>query len=682
MLPAGTLVPTLRGVRVLDLEAAVSGVFTGGSYALIGVAITLMFRSTGVLSFAHAAFAAVAAFVYVDFGDRGWPLPLAAAVAVLAATVYGLLVERLAVRPLVGASPATRLIATLGILTFTSGLLLWHYGFAPVVAEPLLPTRSVTVLDVAVSYQKVAVLATAAVLAALLAGFLDRTRFGTAVRAVAQDPEAARLHGISLGAVARFNWGLGACLSAIVGVLVAPLQIVNVGTFTLLLTKSLAGTLVGGMASLPLTFLGGLLVGVIEAIASVRFDQPGMRELSVLGLVVVVLLVRRTWAVAPTAYTEPRTRRRIRIPVPAAVRPLVFALAGVGAVVALVVPAGSTYWSFVGGRTLFFVIQALSLVMLVGWGGQVSLMQGAYVGVGALGTGYLVVEHELALWLALLLSAVAGTAMGAIAGIPALRLSGLQFAVASLAFTGAAAAWLFERPEIPSSLARSDLFGIDLASDTSIYYVMLPLTGLLMLAAANLRRSVQGRFLIAARDAPEAVEHFGASATRARMGVFLVAAFTATLGGGLYAVLISGLSPTDFAPMLSLSLLVYTVVGGSQSLVGPVMAGLAFGLLPQITQSTAGGSANAVPDIIAGATVILVLVFRPGGLADLVPRPRLAPAVPTASTVDVAAAVRERLRDVAPPTASATLAAARSHLHQPTNPGEPRARGAFRAPVA
>src|SRR3546814_1037065 len=118
--------------------------------------------------------------------------------------------------------------------------------------------------------------------------------------------------------------------------------------------------------------------------------------------------------------------------------------------------------------------------------------------------------------------------MGAVAGIPALRLSGLQFAVASLAFTGAAAAWLFERPEIPSSLARSDLFGIDLASDTSIYYVMLALTALLMLAAANLRRSVQGRFLIAARDAPEAVEHFGASATRARMGIFLVAAFTAT----------------------------------------------------------------------------------------------------------------------------------------------------------
>lgn len=290
------------GVLVLDLEAAVSGVFTGGSDALVGVAITLMFCSTGVLSFAHAAFAAVAAFVYVDFGERGWPMPLAAAVAVVAATAYGLIVERLAVRPLVGASPATRLIATLGILTFTSGLLLWHYGFAPVVAVPLLPARSVTILDVAVSPQKVAVLVTAAVLAALLAGFLERTRFGTAVRAVAQDPGAAGLHGISLGAVARFNWGLGACLSAVVGILVAPLQIVNVGTFTLLLTKSLAGTLAGGMASLPFTFLGGLLVGVVEAIASGRVDEPGMRELAVLGLVVVVLLsgARGRWPPPPT----------------------------------------------------------------------------------------------------------------------------------------------------------------------------------------------------------------------------------------------------------------------------------------------------------------------------------------------------------------------------------------------
>ena len=671
---------------MLEIEATVSGVFTGGSYALIGIAITLMFRSTGVLSCAPAAFAAVAAFMYVDLAERGWPLGLAAAVAVLAATAYGLVIERFAVRPLAGAAAAARLIGTLGILTATSGILLWHYGFAPVVAEPLLPRESISVLGVEISYQRATVLVAAAIAAATLAWFLERTRFGTAVRAVAQDPEAARLHGISLGAVARFNWGLGAALSAAVGILVAPLQVVNVGTFTLLLTKSLAGTLVGGLASLPLTFAGGLLVGVVEAIAAVRFDQPGMIEIAVLVVVLAVLVGRRRWAAAPTTYAgDGHRRRRVGVTAPPALRAVVFVALGAGAVFALVVPAGSTYWSFVGGRTLFFVIQALSLVMLVGWGGQVSLMQGAYVGVGALGTGYLVTEHGMPLWAALLLSAVAGTVMGAVAGLPALRLSGLQFAVASLAFSAAAAAWLFERPEIPSSLARSELFGIDLSSDTTVYYVMLAITGVLLLAAANLRRSVQGRFLIAARDVPEAVEHFGASAARARMGVFLVAAFTATLGGGLYAVLITGLSPTDFAPMLSLSLLVYTVVGGSQSLAGPVVAGLAFGLLPQITQGTASGSANAVPDIIAGATVVLVLIFRPDGLASLLPRPRWRPSGATSSESSRAgSAVQERLHGVRPPTASALQAALRSRLNQPPAKyqGDACARGPFRTPVA
>jgi len=664
---------------VLEIEAAVSGIFTGGSYALMGVAITLMFRSTGVLSFAHAAFAAVAAYLYVDFSQRGWALPLAAAVAVAIATAYGLVVERIAVRPLVGANPATRLIATLGVLTTTSGLLLWHYGFAPMIAEPLLPEGSISVVDVQVSYQKMGVLIAAAATAASMAWFLARTRFGTGLRAVAQDPEVARLHGVSLGAVARFNWGLGAFLSAVAGILVAPLQTVNVGTFTLLLISSLAGTLVGGLYSLPLTFVGGLLVGVVEAVAAVRFDQPGMVEVAVLALVLVVLVARRTWPAAPSAFTgDSPPRTRLRLPVPGELRYVAFAAIGAGAVLAVMVPAGSTYWSFVGARTLFFVIETLGLVMLVGWGGQVSLMQGAYVGVGALGTGYLVVERGLPLGAALLLSALAGTALGAVAGLPALRLSGLQFAVASLAFSAAAAAWLFERPEIPSSMPRSDLFGVDLSSDTSVYFVMLALTVLLLVAASNLRRSVQGRFLIAARDAPEAVEHLGASATRIRMGVFLVAAFTATLGGGLYAVLITGLSPTDFAATLSLSLLVYTVVGGSTSVAGPVLAGLVFGLLPQVTQESAGGAADAVPDIIAGAALLLVLAVRPEGLASFLPRvsslgsPPVSPPAPV-----IASAVRTRLREARPPSAGAIRVAARSHRYQQSNPGDahvPRSR--------
>lgn len=170
------------------------------------------------------------------------------------------------------------------------------------------------------------------------------------------------------------------------------------------------------------------------------------------------------------------------------------------------------------------------------------------------------------------------------------------------------------------------------------------------------------------------------------MGVFLVAAFTATLGGGLYAVLVSGLSPTDFAPMLSLSLLVYTVVGGSQSLVGPVMAGLAFGLLPQITQSSSSGSASAVPDVIAGATVILVLVFRPEGLASLVPRFRLGASAGTSAVPEAVTSgdrVRHRLAGVRPPTAEVVRNAIRCSSSTTTyHHGGTHDRGTSRTPVA
>ncbi len=661
---------------MIETQAVVSGIFTGGGYALVAVAITLMFRSTGVLSFAHAAFAAVSAYLYVDFVDRGWAHPLAAAVAVLGATAYGLVVERVAIRPVRYADAATRLIATLGVLTLTTGLLLWHYGFSPVSAELLLPDGSVTILDVAVSYQKMAVLVVAAVAAVLLGWFLERTRFGTAVRAVAQDAEAARLHGVSLANVARFNWALGAALSAVVGVLIAPLASVNVGTFTLLLAKALTGTLVGGMASLPLSFAGGLLVGVVESFAVIRFEQPGAPEVGVLLLVVAVLVLRRKWPAVPEAPTDARPARRIPPLVRTAgegIQRLLLPLMAVGAVMAVTVPARSTYWAFVGGRSLFFVIEALSLVILVGWGGQVSLMQGAYVGIGAFGTAYLVGEHDMSLLPALLLSALAGAALGALAGLPALRLSGLQFAVASLAFSAAAAGWLFERPEFPTSMSRGDLLGIDLQSDIAVYFVMLAITAVLFLVAWNIRRSAQGSLLIAARDASSTAAHFGVNSSRVRMGAFLVASFISALGGGLYVVLTTGVSAGDFTSLLSLSLLVYTVVGGTQSLLGPVLAGVAFGVLPQVLQSDAGTSANAVPDIIAGVIVVVLLATRPQGLASAFPLDRIKRAASSEAgasedPAEVYSRTRARLARRRPPTVGrlAALSRRRAPLNVPT----------------
>lgn len=618
------------------VNAVLVGIFTGGAYALIAVSITLMFRSTGVLSFAHAAFASVGAYVYADLaGSREWPAVPAALVALLVTMVYGMAVERLAIRPVRHSNSTTKLMATLGVLALTTGLLLLVYGFQPTSAPLLLPDRLVSIGSLRITYQQVTVLVVAGIAAGVLGWFLQTTRFGIAVRAVAQNAETSRLMGVSLTQVARFNWLLGSALAGATGILLAPLSPITAATFTLLLAKALTGTLFGGLMSLPLSFAGGISVGVLDSLTIMQSSSPGAKELVTLVVVVALLVFRKNWApdmvIAPAAELKKpnvvldRLRQVLSGPWsrlgPRA--PLIVASAVLAFLIFNQIQQGNTssgYWGFVGARGLFFVIEALSLVVLVGWGGQASLMHGAYVGIGAFSTAYLVVERGMPLELAIVVAGLVGMFMGALAGLPALRLSGLQFGIASLAFAGAASEWLFRRPEFPKSLPRGTFFGVDLFDDFNLFLVMLPITILVYLAVWSLRRSTFGPLLLSARDAGTTVAHFGADPKRTRIAAFMMASFIASLGGALYGVLLTRFTPFDFSLILSISLLLNAVVGGIESLSGPVIAGIVFGIIPQLIQKESGPSASALPDVIAGATVILLIALRPRGLASLFER--------------------------------------------------------------
>ncbi len=611
---------------MLYFNGAVVGIFAGAAYSLVAVSITLMFRSTGVLSFAHAAFAMVGAYTYADFaGTRGWPGPLAAAASLGITVVFGILVERIAIRPVSNASSSTKLIVTLGVLSATTGLVLQVYGFAPISSPLLLPDKFITIGSLRFSYQQVAVLVSAGVLALFLGAMLQRTRLGSAVRAAAENAETAQLMGVSLPQVARFNWALGAGLAGLTGILVAPLSVITGATFPLLLTRALTATLIGGLVSLPLTFLGGLLVGVVQSITILRSSSPGAQDLVTLFLVVGLLLGRRNWPKEATGDMFAPSVGRVPSLAPLTDRisalysrwRTVFAiLASVVAVWMIYVPATSGYWGFIGARGLFYVIEALSIVLLVGWGGQVSIMHGAYVGIGAFTTAYLV-GRGVPVELAVLIAAFTGMVMGAIAGLPALRLTGLQFGIASLAFGAAASEWLFKRPEFPKTLSRGSVFGLDLFDDSHLFLVMLPTTALLYLLVWNLKRSTFGPLLLSSRDAASTVAHFGADPKRTRMATFLLASFVASLGGAFYGILLTGFQPFDFSFALSIQLLIFAVVGGSQSLGGPIVAGLLFGVVPQLLQGQSGTSASAGPDIIAGVLVIALMALRPAGIASL-----------------------------------------------------------------
>ena len=617
------------------VEAAIVGIVAGGTYALLGVGITLMYRTTGVLSFANAAFAMVAAYVYTDLAnEQRWPVGLAALTGVVVAVACGLLVEKLAARRVAHAEAEVQMIVTLGVLSLASGAMLLLYGFRPSPAPLLLPDRFIKVGSVGVGYQQLALLALALVAAGGLRLFLARSRFGLAIRAVAQDSDVASLLGMRSSRVAAFNWGLGALLSGAAGVLVAPLVLLSVASFPLLLVKALGAALVGGLSSIGVTLGGGLGIGALEAVASIRFSAPGTREAAILVLVVIVLLVRRTW--------QPDHRSAVAVPVSTpTVLPAVLArqVAKLGAltrsvargtllpilVLGALVPIGSEYWGFVGARALFYVIEALSLVLLVGWGGQVSLMNGAYVGVGAFLTAHFV-DRGMPLELALVAAGLVGTVLGLLAVLPALRLSGIQFAIASLVFSAAASQWLFQRAPFADlssgQLPRGTFLGVDLADSSQLYLVMLGVTAVAFLAAWNLRRSTYGAVLLACRAAPTVVEHFGTSAARVRTATFLFASFMATIGGGFFAVLVTSFTAAEFSVQLSISLLLYAVVGGTRSLLGPILAGVVFGVLPELLQSGSDAGASAWPDLLSGGIILVMVAASPGGLAGLLQRGR------------------------------------------------------------
>lgn len=630
---------------MLYINSILVGIVSGSVYSLIGVSMTLMFRSTGVLSIAHAGFAMVGAYMYADLaGARGWPRLVALVVALGVTVTYGLVVERVAIRPVRAASATTKLIVTLGVLSLTTGVILSTYGFEPTSAPLLLPSGVARIGSLGISYQQLFIFALAGAVAIGLGWFLAATRMGTAIRAVAQHADAARLMGVSLNQVARINWAIGAALAGISGILIAPLAPVTAATFPLIVVKALTATLFGGLVSLPLTFAGGLAVGVVESLTVLKASAPGAQELTVLVVVLVLLFARRSWpaeaAAGVDAGSTVRLRRvseavqglRRRLPVWPQLGPRLRLAVGIGAAVfatiGLISTAGSEYWGFVFARTLFYVLEALSLVLLVGWGGQVSLMHGAYVGIGAFTTGYLVVDQGWSLGPAIIVAALVGVAMGAAAGLPALRLSGLQFAIASLAFSAAASSFLFRREELRFSrfLDRQELFGIDLFSSYSLFLVMLPVTAVCYFAVWRVRRSSFGALLLASRDAPATVSHFGADPRRTRMWAFMLASFIASLGGAFYGVLLTAFRPEDFAFQLSVILLLYAVIGGIDSLAGPILAGLAFGLVPELVAGEASTQASAWPDIVAGVVVIGLMAWRPTGLGSLLrkaPRPAL-----------------------------------------------------------
>ncbi|MES5822554.1 ATP-binding cassette domain-containing protein [Streptomyces sp. RG80] len=631
----------------LTYDLTLAGLSVGSAAALTGIGLIVTYRATGVLNFAHGAIAMVCAYALRScVVEWGWPLWAGATVTLLVlAPGIGLALERFVFRPLavLGGDPAQTLVASIGVFVLLVGgaALVWGQGArddAPelVSADPWGQLAVVLVLSVAV-------------------GTLIRwTRFGRELRAVVDDRQLAVLGGIDADRVAAAGWAFGSFTAGLTGVLLAPYVRLDPYGLPLLVMEVVAVAVAARMRSLPVAVVVALGIGVAQSQLT-RLHPSGWGEplLQAVGanLFVVALLV--------AALALPRVGGRDALPRTATARVPTPPGAWIVAVVLFLLPlgfAGPDLTTSVQVPALGVVL--LSLVVVTGRGGQISLGQAAYAGLGALFTALLAAGRfpglprlpELA---ALALAVVLVAPLGLLTGWPAISRRGLALALATFAVGVGVSRFVFAQPYATSGLSLGRPSGFD--GDRAYYALELALLAAALLATRLLRTGRTGRALAAMRDHEAGAQAAGVRVPSLKLLAFVAGAALAALGGGMLGMGLRAFDPGAFDPVRGLLWFAAVVVLGADSTLGALLAAA---LLVGLDAGARGGMAAALIGVLA------VLVGRfPGGpyeaLRTAAGRLRLRRAV---VLTPLGEGVRARLRPVEPrspriPAPPATVAA-------------------------
>ncbi|WP_326655954.1 branched-chain amino acid ABC transporter permease [Streptomyces sp. NBC_00385] len=606
------------------LVFTVVGLSTAAVYAVIGSGLVLTHTAAGVFNFAHGAAGMLAAFSYWQLAvGWGWPVPLALATVLLVlAPAFGLLVERVLMRPVQNLGEAERLVMTVALLTGCIAFARWVWD--PNAPRPLVPffsDRAALRLGPAtVTWHQAVTMAVALAIAAALWFLLHRTRAGTEMRASVDDRALARLTGADPLRAGRLAWVLGIQLAAVGGILIAPTVALDAQQLSLLIVSAYTAAVFGRLRSLPLTFLGAVVVGLLEAYLAGYLPRndylPGVRLAAPALLLFLALLV------FPHRRLRGRDRKAIPVPMPGRRGSLLLAGAIVTlAVVFVTVLDENAVISY--GVVFSLGLVALSFVPLAGLAGQVSLCQLSIAGVGALTWGHLGAQGGL--W-ALVVAVLTAAGVGALIALPALRLSGIYLVLGTAAFAVVMDRWIFTLPAFEVfgvrialfdqgsvSVTGPDLFGLHLTSPRELMVLAAVCLALTSLAVAAIRRSRFGRRLIALRDSEAAYVTLGGRLLGAKVAVFALSAGIAGLGGALYGMQQQTVTAEQFNLVAGLPVFLIAVIGGLGTIGMGLFAGLAF-VVPTQVLTGLGPWAHDLSALLIALTG-MALAHSPSGVA-------------------------------------------------------------------
>ena len=611
------------------------GIISGLTYSLLGIGLTLVYRSSRVINFAHGEMGALPALLIPIFAlNLGWNYWPSLAIALISSMALGALFEYLIIRRLRSASRLTVLVATIGAaqLLFIAGALLPKGGDLAGKGYPTPFDWRISVDTLILGPGQLTILAAVPLIAIGLAAFLGRSSLGKASRAAAENGEAAQLAGVPINRVSIAIWAVAGLLAGSSAILIGPTRplTLSVALGPQLMLRALAAAMLGGLTRISSVFFAGVAIGIIEALVLWNYPIGGMLDLVLFALIVASFVLKRglgylargneesSWSLAASVKPlAPKVSAGVRI------RFVKYFSLGILLMSAVYLPTRlSAAEQFFLSGVVLFAIMGLSLVVLTGFAGQVSMGQFAFVAIGCALGGRLY-QIGLPHLPGLAVSTLAGGLVALVIGLPALRIRGLFLAVTTLAFSVATTGWLLQqdwlnhRSHIGAtslSIPRPHFFGISFDYEIRYYWLCLCVLVAIALLVHRLRTSGVGRRMVAVRDNEQSAASLGISPRSTKLLAFIVSGMIASLAGFLYGCLLvnfSGDIGGTFGPARSLALVVMAVFGGITTITGAILGALWVEGIPRILGDDWG-------ILSSGIGVLAVLLILPGGLASLV----------------------------------------------------------------
>lgn len=601
----------------------VIGIGAGSLYSLGSLGLVAVYRATGVINFASGAIGMVGAFVYWELAEHGQSLWIALVLGTAVSMFLGLAVYFVAMRPLVFASQTVKLVAVLAVMIIIQAAATLIFPVEAQIVQPILPQGLLHITGyLSIGEDRAIMVGTVLAAALLMAWIYNRTKFGLATAAMSENPSTASALGISPNGIAALNWALAGALSGVAGILLAPITDLQISAATILVIPFLAAALVGGLRSFPLAVAGGIGIGVIQSVLTKYVPTPGLPD-SVPFLIIILLLAMKGRVIQERGGTIHRVvpvgTGKIRV-VPLAML--------VAAYVVLAYFLLSPTWVSAFTVTFATGILILSVVVITGYAGQLSLAQAAVGGIGAAVAAQVASAFDLPFEVVLAAGVIAAVPVALLVGLPAVRTRGVQLAVITAGLAVAINSLIFSTGYLVGGatgliVPTPVLFGINLNPIThpdAYSCVVLACFVLAGVVVANVRRGRLGRSFLAIRENERSASALGISVPQVKLLAFCLGGAIAGLGGVLTAFQNPDITfASGYDVFESINVVLYSVIGGLGHIPGPLIGGLLQpGSVINVLLSNVFGSESASWIAVAGGLITLrILAAAPGGVFGL-----------------------------------------------------------------